>query len=431
MTTDLGNGDASAGKQSAVADFEFPSPAITRDPFPFYAALRDQSPVYKYPGRDEFFVAKREDIAFVLQNPDIFSNELYKADPRFVQTPEWIADPPPMPTSAIKTPFSMGMSDPPEHMVKQTSIRPMVAARRLLHYEPAVIEACDLLIDAFATRGTADLRTEYADPLAVWTICEIAGFPQEDREIFLNWTRITNVHGRQYLSDSELERIDRDVPEQKAYCETLLRERYANPTDDYISAMIRRQIDRDGALNMPYLTTELNVILTAGNETTSRLVTSTAMLLLQHPDQLAEVRRDPTLLTNAIEETLRFESPTQWISRLVKEDTEIGGVPIPRGAFVMVLLGSANRDEFWEGADRFDVTRTDVRTAHFAFGGGEHRCPGAPVARFEAEIALARLLARLDNLQLMAGHDADLDNIDNFQKRVPKALHVTFDAAPR
>ncbi len=141
------------------------------------------------------------------------------------------------------------------------------------------------------------------------------------------------------------------------------------------------------------------------------------------------VRADHSLVPAALEESLRLEAPTQWVSRLCVADTEVGGVPIPAGAFLLLLYGSANRDETWTDADIFDLDRPDVQKYHLAFGGGLHRCLGAPVARLEARIALNAVLDRLADIQLDPAHADQVHNIDSLQKRVPQALPLLFDPA--
>jgi cytochrome P450 len=213
------------------------------------------------------------------------------------------------------------------------------------------------------------------------------------------------------------------------YSRALIAERHANPQDDFLSEFVAASVERDGGLNLPYLVSELRLILNAGNETTQRLLTNTMLLLIRHPEAMARLRADHSLIPVALEESLRLEAPTQWVSRLSVTDAEVGGVPVPAGSFVLMLFGSANRDETWTDADEFDLDRPDVQKYHLAFGGGLHRCLGAPVARLEARIAMEVVLRRLTNIQLAPGHEEELHNIDSLQKRVPRALPVTFDRA--
>jgi cytochrome P450 len=411
-----------------LAEFAFPSEEVTQCPFPFYAALRAEAPVYKYPGRPEYLIARREEILFVLQHPDVFSNRGYLGDSRLGQKPFAYLDEQEMPEGAIATPYSMAESDLPEHTVKRRSAMPLVAKEKLEEARPVIEANAHRLIDGFAARGACEFRSEFADPLAVLSICELAGFPPDDRDVYLTWRRITPGHGRRYLTAEQLAEQDRDLPDQAEYCRRIILDRHARPRDDFLSRMIAQQVDRDGEVNLPYLVSEVNLILVAGNETTSRLLTNTMLLLLRNPDQLAKVLADRSLVRGAIEESLRCEAPTQWTSRYVLRDTQVGGVPIPQGSFVMLMYGSANRDETWEEPDRFRVDRPDVHRYHMAFGGGLHFCLGAPLARLEGQVALDIVLDRLRNIRPAPGRN-DFANIDNFEKRVPKALYLEFDSA--
>jgi cytochrome P450 len=240
---------------------------------------------------------------------------------------------------------------------------------------------------------------------------------------------MTSAHGRRFMDDAGVSALRDDAVEQMEYSKELIAERYARPRDDFLSEFVAASVERDGGLNVPYLVSELRLILTAGNETTQRLLTNTMLLLIRNPEAMARVRADHSLIPAALEESLRMEAPTQWVSRLCVTDTEVGGIPVPAGSFVLMLFGSANRDETWTAPDEFDLDRPDVQKYHLAFGGGLHRCLGAPIARLEARVAMETALERLSNIQLAPGHEAELHNIDSLQKRVPRALPVTFDRA--
>ncbi|MDB5423904.1 MAG: cytochrome [Phenylobacterium sp.] len=419
--------DKAAAAQRPLADFQFPSPEVTQCPYPFYDALRAEAPVYKYPDRDDYLVSRREDILFVLRNPEIFSSRGYLAHalaPGGDQRALLEVKPP---GGVLETSFSLTVSDPPEHAVKRRALRSLINPRYIHSCEETLRRIANELIDGFASRGEVELRGEFADPLAMLTICELAGFPPEDRDIFLSWHRIGTGHGRRYLTAEQLAEQSKDQPQQQAYCEKTIQDRLAHPRDDFLTEIIQAQIERDGEINLPYLVGEIGLILTAGNETTSRLVTNVMKLLIEHPDQLALVVGDRDLVPNAIDEALRYECPTQWTSRLVMQDTEIGGVPVPKGAFVLMLYGSANRDDTWTDPEKFMIERPAVRELTMAFGGGIHRCLGSPIALAEGRIALEVMLERLKNPRFAPGHEDDRENIDNFQKRVPKKLHILFD----
>jgi cytochrome P450 len=426
----IGLEEMRTNQPGSVDAFDFPTDGgIVQCPYPFYEALRRDARVYKYPGRNEFLLARREDIMFALQNPQIFSTDLGKVDPKLDASAARFLDeePKPMPAGCpITTSNSLPMSDLPEHTVKRRAIAKVVSRKRLPSYEPLVESIANELVDGFVARGSVEFRSEFADQLAVRTICEVAGYPAEAATLVMSWARLGTNHGRRYLTDEQIAAQDRDMREQAVYAKRLILDRLERPRDDFLSELVHDQVERDGELNLPYLVSEVNLLLLAGNETTSRLVTNTMLMLLQQPDLLEQVRDDPSLLPAAIEESLRYESPTQWVTRIVLEDTEIAGTPIPRGAAVVLMLGSANQDdELWDDPHRFVLDRPNIAKYHLGFGGGIHLCVGAPLARLEARIGLTIALERLENVRLAPGND--LANIENFQKRVPVVLNLEFD----
>jgi cytochrome P450 len=414
---------------TSLGDFAFQSDAMVECPFPYYAVLRHEAPVFKDPDGGDYFISRRKEIMYVLQHPEIFSNEGYRSDPRLVDDPREViglaeAD---LPSCPLKTPYNMATSDPPEHSIKRRAASDLVSRHRLEQAEPMMTALANELVDEFADAGRVEFRSQYAAPMALLTICQLAGFPAKDRDRFRSWI-MTSAHGRRYMTDAGVSQLRSDSADQMDYCRELILQRRAEPQDDFLSAWVRESVERDGGVNLPYLVSELRLFLVAGNETTQRLITNTMLLLLQNPAAMERVRADRSLVPQALEETLRMESPTQWISRLCLEDTEVGGVTIPAGSFVLMLFGSANRDESWDEPDMFDLDRPNVQKYHLAFGGGVHRCIGAPIARLEARVSLSTVLDRMTNLRLAPHAPEDLRN-ETLQKRVPHALPLLFDRA--
>ena len=415
-----------------LAGFSVHDEDVTRCPFPFYATLRREAPVFRDPAGSGYYVSRRRDIMYVLQHPELFSNAGYRRDPRLVDDPRKILglEDPVLPQCPLTSPYNMAMSDPPEHTVKRRAVAGLVSREHLAAAEPAMREIADELIDTFVGEGRAEFRSQFAALMALLTICQLAGFPKQDRGRFRSWA-MTSTHGRLFMDEAGLATLRSDAREQMEYCMALIFERHANPTGDFLSEFVRAGVERDGGLNLPYLVSELRLVLVAGNETTQRLLTNALLLLLRHPEAMERVRDDRPMVTTALEEALRLEAPTQWVSRLCVADSEVGGVPIPAGSFLLLLYGSANRDESWERADQFDLDRPDIAKYHLAFGGGVHRCLGAPIARQEARIALGAILDRLAGIRLDPAGSAELENIDSLQKRVPRSLWILFDAARR
>jgi cytochrome P450 len=413
----------------ALADLAFSSDEVIRCPFPFYGALRREAPVFRNPDGGDYLISRRADIMFVLQHPEIFSNEGYRSDPRLVDDPRQViglkdAD---LPGCPIKTPYNMSLSDPPDHAIKRRAASDLVSRHRLEQAEAMITELATELVDEFVGDGQVEFRSQFAAPMALLTICQLAGFPSEDRDRFRSWT-MTSTHGRRYMDDVGVSQLRNDSADQMEYCRDLILRRQAEPEDDFLSAWVTESVERDGGVNLPYLVSETRLFLLAGNETTQRLITNTMLLLLQNPGPMERIRADRSLVPQALEETLRLESPTQWVSRLCVEDIEVGGVAVPAGSFVLMLFGSANRDESWDHPDAFDLDRPDVQKYHLGFGGGLHRCIGAPIARLEARISLNIVLDRMRNIRLGPHTPDDLRN-ETLQKRVPHTLPLLFDPA--
>jgi cytochrome P450 len=177
--------------------------------------------------------------------------------------------------------------------------------------------------------------------------------------------------------------------------------RVAHPTEDFLSELIAAQIDQEGELAPAYLAAEADLLLFAGNVTTTHLLVSMMRLLLEHPLWHAAVLADRTLVPALVDETLRLEPPVQWLAREVLEDVIVGGTPIPAGSRVIVIWGSGNHDpERFEDPESFDLGRSGTVKHHLAFGRGIHRCLGAPLAQLEGRVAFERLLDRLPRMRL-------------------------------
>jgi cytochrome P450 len=399
---------------------DFPR-GIQEDPYPFYEELREHAPLYKIPGRDDHFVARWEDIASITQQPELFSNAA-PSDGR----PE-----PPLPADYTfdYRPASMAASDPPEHREKRLTGLKLIGRDRLREYAPLIERVADELIDGFATRGEAEFCADFADWLPVRVIAEVLGFPQEDVRDLRRWSDRAG-QGARYLTDEELAEERERVAGVHPYLEAAILDRYAAPREDGLSVLVADQVERDGELNLRYLMAEANVLLFAGNATTTHMLASTLLLALQHPDELRRVYEDPALIRTLLEESLRLESPVQFTQRVCTRDTEIGGAVVPAGTTVLCGWASGNRDpRRWEEPDELRLDRADGAKHQLAFGRGPHLCLGAPLARLEGEIAFQRILSRLAGLRLAPGKN-DFRHIEHPHLRAPAAVHIEFDPAP-
>jgi hypothetical protein len=295
----------------------------------------------------------------------------------------------------------MLQQDPPDHARLRGLVVKVFTARRVEDMRPRIQEVVDQTLDAIVDRGHMDLIEDFAFRLPVTIICDMLGIPEEHREAFYKSSR----DGGRLLDPVPMTRAEIDQANAgnamaQMYFHQLFELRRRNPGDDLTTQLV--QAEEDGSkLTNEELTANIILLFGAGHETTVNLIGNGLLALYRNPDQLALLNANPSLITNAIEEFLRYDSSVQSTLRVALEDIDdLGGKKIPKGESVLCLLGSANRDPavYPDRPDRLDITRPNVRP--LSFGGGIHFCLGAQLARIEAEIAVATLLRRLPDLRL-------------------------------
>ncbi|SFB36577.1 Cytochrome P450 [Amycolatopsis marina] len=283
-------------------------------------------------------------------------------------------------------------SDPPDHTRLRKLVNKAFTARTIARLRPRIEEITAGLLDDMS--GTVDLLETFAFPLPITVICELLGIPDDDKEDFRRWSGTL-------VSASPAEDVERASGEMSSYLLSLVEAKRAAPGDDLLSSLVHVS-DEGDQLSEVELVSMIFLLLVAGHETTVNLIGNGVLALLRHPDQLAALRADPSLVPNAVEEFLRYEGPVNIATlRFTAEPLPVGDVTIPEGEFVMISLLAANRDSTrFAEPDRFDVRRP--AGGHLAFGHGIHFCVGAPLARLEADIAVRRLLERFADLRLAA-----------------------------
>ncbi|MFD1660075.1 cytochrome P450 [Streptomyces caeni] len=369
----------------------YADPAFVADPFPLYRQLREEGPVRRAViagGLEAWLVTRYEDGLAALCDPRLGSDIHDASDPRLLrQLPATERE------SMLRT---MLRADPPDHTRLRRLVSKAFTARRVAELRPRVQAITDGLLDAIVRAGRADLVADFALPLPVTVISELLGVPTADRYDFQRWTDDMILQGPEPPDPAV---ADAAWQQMRAYLTGLLDAKRANAGDDLLSALItardeERRLDEDELIAMAFL------LLVAGYITTVNLIGGGIAALLAHPDQLRLLRDDPSLLPDAIEELLRYDGPVNpGIARFAREDVEIAGVTVPRGATVLVASAIADRDPArFADPDRLDITRRD--NAHLAFGHGIHYCLGAPLARLEGQIAIGTALRRLPGLAL-------------------------------
>ncbi|HVD83764.1 MAG TPA: cytochrome P450, partial [Bradyrhizobium sp.] len=272
---------------------------------------------------------------------------------------------------------------------------------RVEDMRPRIQQVVDETLDAIAGKGHMDLIEDFAFRLPVTIICDMLGIPDEHRELFYTGSRDSGrILEPVPLSPEEIQQGNARAAMSEMYFQQLFELRRKNPGDDLTTQLV--QAEEDGSkLTNEELTANIILLFGAGHETTVNLIGNGLLALHRHPDQLALLKANPAMMTNAVEEFLRYDSSVQLTGRVALEDIDdLGGKKIPKGESVLCLLGSANRDPavYPDRPDRLDITRPNVKP--LSFGGGIHFCLGAQLARIEAEIAIATLLRRLPDLRL-------------------------------
>jgi cytochrome P450 PksS len=381
---------------TVTAKYDVLAPQVRWNPYPVYALLREEMPVYKTPyfemGANPWLLTRYDDCVTLQKDPRFTKSFERLAGGRMTEEQNMAA--------AINR--HMLFSDPPDHTRLRSLVHKAFTPRMINEMNDRVQAIADDLIDRLDGVREFDLISQYAFPLPIIVISELLGIPHEDRDTFRRWSQIMVMEGarggdRDLVATAALEFI--------MYFHQMFDERRANPKDDLISGLV--QVEEQGdRLDQQELISMIFLLLVAGHETTVNLIGNGMLTLLQHPDAMQELRADPLLIKTAVEEMLRYESPVSATTmRWALEDIEWHGQVIPRGDLVLASLASANRDpSVFENPDTFDIHRNPNR--HMAFGQGIHYCLGAPLARMEGAIAINTLLRRLPNLELTVdAHD--------------------------
>jgi cytochrome P450 len=366
-------------------------PDVVQCPFPHYRELQATCPVYKVPDEDLYLVTTYDDCVEILSDTDTFSS---KAGPglRQRQYPAARA----VLDSGHQIVRTLLTNDPPEHTYYRTLVSRAFTARRIAALEPGVKLVIDRLVDRLAASGGGDFVSDFAQPLPLIVISQFLGVPEEDLDQFKRWSDdAASVLGGT-LSEEEQIRVNGSLIELLRYFADQSDARRGAPSSDFLSTLVGAE---GGALSVEEIIAIAYVVLVAGNETTVNLLSSVMLMLLQDDALLARVRADRSLVSTVIEEALRLQSPVQGFPRRVLSDTKIGGVPIPAGSQVMLMVAAANRDPAY--FDDPDVVRVEEgqSRAHIAFGKGIHFCVGAALSRLEAEIGLNALLDRFPTIE--------------------------------
>jgi len=407
-------------------------------PFPAFARLREEAPVQYVEETGVYLVTRYDDILSIVRNPEVFSSKLPTGPHAVAELGRLLGElraEDPEIAELLDNDLMAGrqavllQADPPDHTRQRMLVNRAFSPARVKTLEEPIRAICHRLVDAFIGRGEVELVSEFAVPLPLTVIAGALGVETDRMDDFKRWSDdFVVLVGNHKPPKDRIADYVRSRHEFATYFAARIAERQAEPRDDLISDVVTATIDGH-ELTRAEMLGMFNQFLVAGNETTTKHITATVRLLIDHPDQLALVRSDPRLVANLVEESLRLETPVQGLYRTATRDAVVGDVTIPEGAHVMVLYASGNRDDRqYEGAERFDVCRANAKT-HLAFSQGPHFCLGAALARSESRIAMEVLLDRLDELALDPVRNR-FEFEPTYVLRGVKELFVTFRPGP-
>lgn len=379
--------------------FEFNpmSPEFQANPYQYYRVLHASMPMFFWEQANMWFFSRYEDCVSVLKD-NRFGHE-YTA----VLTPEEIASIPQAtdeqrPLMEMQTNWML-LRNPPNHTRLKMLVHKAFTPRMIERLRSHIQDITDDLLNKVQDTGKMDLVEDLAFPLPITVIAELLGIPIEDRELLRSWSRDLAITLELIEDPEPYNRAAKVTVQISDYLRKLVAERRKQPREDLISALVAAEEAGD-KLTEAEMISNIILLLIAGHETTVNLISNGTLALLHNPDQFEKLKNDPTLVKNAVEEMLRYDSPVQLTSRIAMQDIEFNGQHIKRAQQVATLLGAANRDALmFADPDTLDITRSNAGQ-HIGFGNGIHYCLGAPLARMEAEIAFSTMLRRLPSLSL-------------------------------
>jgi cytochrome P450 len=390
------------------------SPAFAADPYSAYAVLRQDYPVLFHEGTNSWLVSRLDDVERIFRDPAITSdNYSWQLEPVHGRT--------------------ILQMEGREHSTTRNLITPAFRGSQLRDkFQPVIDKNAAQLIDPWRMDGAVELVSQFTTRFPINVIVDMLGLHKSDHELFHRWyTSIMAFLANLTQDPGIIEAGLRTKEELQAYMMPIIADRRANPGDDLLSVLCTSEIDGTTLTDLD-IKAFVSLLLVAGGETTDKAMASLMRNLVEHPDQLAEVRADRSLIDAAFAETLRYSPPVHMIMRQPKADIEIQGVTIPAGATITCLLAAANRDEEkFDHPDEFDIHRSDLDVSrafaaaanHTAFANGRHFCVGAMLAKTEVESATNQLLDAMEHITIEPG--ATITEIGVFT-RSPGALPLRF-----
>jgi cytochrome P450 len=417
-------GHAAMNKPEALKDRNVFAPETLIDPFDYYRAIHDAGITIEHlPEMNTFVVYSYELCNEANTKPDVFSNDFSVLMGRdedeeiaAILAEGWPDEP------------TLLTADAPVHTRNRKLVNLAFSAPRVNAIEATMRSKAAGLIEAFADKGNCEFVEEFAIPLPVFMIAGQIGLDNDPKQV-KDWSDAAVDRFSQLADRERKKECARSLVEFQTYMKGKIDDRRANGGDDLLTDLVEARVEGETPLTDPEIMSIMQQFMVAGNETTTSVLAGGLLQLIRNPDQMAKAKaaaggRNPKLIGNLVEESLRYETPTAGMWRIVKSDTELGGTKIPAGAVVQLRYAAANRDPAkFENPDAFDIERTNAR-AHQAFGKGPHMCVGNMLSRKEMLVAFDELLERLDDFAV--ADEAGITILPNILLRGVTRLPITF-----
>ena len=404
-----------------VEDASLMDPEIQENPFAYYRALHEQAPVYEMPDTGFFLVGGYEELRYVIDHPEIWSNDIgrYTGSSMF-QSPDADAL---LENEGWKRDTRL-QSDPPDHQNYRSIVAKAFTAGRIKKLAPFVEELVTKQVDALPDASTCEFMSDFAAGVPIAVITKLLGLPSEDAPKIKHWSDVWVEPLSYGLPPKREIEVARLGVELQQYLAAWMKKKRDSPEQDVLTELELATFPDGTPLPIGERIGIAEHLIVGGHETASSALGSGLMLLGQRPEVEASLRKDASLIRPFVEEVLRLESPSQGFFRYAVRDGEVGGVVIPKGSMVHVRFAAANRDpRQFKNPDKLDLYRKNAAT-HMAFSTGVHHCIGAPLARLELQTAFRVLLERWESFELLP--ENTFEHLPGLSLRTLKKLHIRY-----
>jgi hypothetical protein len=400
----------------ALSLYQLLDPEVLADPYPLFKRLREADPVHWDSFLHAWVVTRYEDVINVM----LKCSADRTPSPQQLEAMGMLAELQPISQVMVK---QMLFMDAPDHTRLRALCATAFTPARVAALKGHIQEIADRLLDRVLDKGRMDVIADFANPLPAIVTAELFGVPAEDHQDLKDWsTDFAEMLGNFQHNPDRARRALRATENMVSYFQKAMRDQEKDPRPGLVQSLMNAEVD-GSRLTEEEIVANLIVTMVGGQETTTNLIGNGLVSLLKNPEQLELLKSDSSIVQSAIEELLRYESPSQHTARLAPEDMTLGGKKIQKRQAVIAVFAAANRDpERFPDPDKLDLRRTDNR--HVAFAWGAHYCFGAPLARMEGQIAFETMLRRLPNIQL---EPQELVWRENLGLRGLKSLFITFD----